>query len=135
MAKRQPLRKLFTVYPQKHGADCGIAALAMALNISYEDVLVVAARIIPTVLTVGLTSVEMAVIAGQLHKSFSIKEPVDVMKDTGILSVKYANGEEHAVFLTRGLVFEPTSGGDVWDVKHYLKHNKCKAMDILIEEV
>jgi hypothetical protein len=135
MAKRQQPTPLFTFCTQKHEGDCSISALAMALGLSYEAVLVVASRIIPDILVRGVMLDEIQVIARQFNREYAIKEKVDLAKDTGIVVVRYKKKtDEHVVFLTRGLIFEPTGAGDVWDAAQYVKRYKCKVPHALVEE-
>lgn len=135
MARRKELTKLFTVCPQKHSGDCSISALAMAFNLSYEELLVIAARVIPDILTRGVLGDEMHVIARQFNRELRQKTPCNFAKDRGLLMITYPDATEHVVFMTNGLIFEPTSQGDVWDAREYVKHWKCKTQLYIVEGV
>lgn len=135
MPKSSPLKPLFIVCQQRHDGDCGVASLAMALGLPYEAVLVVASRITPTVLSRGLYSVEIQLIADNLGRELAKKtKHIDLDSDTGVLIVQFQKKDEHAVFLTNGLIFETTGPGEVWDAEQYLKRNKCKVLHLLEEE-
>lgn len=126
-------KPLFVVCQQKHDGDCGVASLAMALGLSYEAVLVVASRIAPTVLGRGLYTVEIQLVAEDFGRELHKKMKVDLDNDTGVLVIRYKNRDEHAVFLTNGLVFEPTGSGEVWEAAEYIKANKAKVLHLLVE--
>lgn len=129
--KKTKLKPLFRLHKQRHDADCAVASVAMALNLSYEAVLVVASRIAPKVLTRGLFSVEMILIAADFGRVLMKKLKVDTDTDTGVLVVRVSWGE-HAVFLTNGLVFE--TNGDIWDAEQYVKANSAKVLHLLEEK-
>jgi hypothetical protein len=134
MGRKVKFRPLFRVCRQRHDGDCGVASLAMALNLSYEEVLVVASRIAPKVLVRGLYSVEIQLIAEEFGRELEKSLKPDLDTDTGILVVQYKDKTEHALFLTNGLVFEPTSNEEVWDVEQYLKRFKARVLHLLKEE-
>lgn len=133
------LKPLFRLTGMKHNGDCVVAAIAMALNIPYEEVLVVASRIQPHVLMRGLYTVEAQLIADAFGRSLMKKLKPDVEEDAGILMLKMGSKEwrrfaEHAVFLTNGLVFAPECGGEIWDVEAYLSANKSTVLHLLEEK-
>lgn len=133
MADSPRMKKaLFTPCVQRHDGDCGIAALAMFLNTSYEAVLVVASRIAPKVLKKGLFGTQMQVIAYEFGRDTWLKPKVDLDGDSGVLFVRYPDNTEHAVYLINGLIFEPT-GGQVWDADVYTRTFRIKSASILTE--
>lgn len=133
MADSPRMKKaLFTPVVQRHDGDCGIAALAMFLNTSYEAVLVVASRIAPRVLKKGLFGTQMQIIAQEFGRNVWIKSKVDLDSDSGVLFIRYPDDTEHAVYLTNGLVFEPT-GGRVWEAETYVKSFRIKTKSLLTE--
>lgn len=125
-------KALFIPVVQRHDGDCGIAALAMFLNTSYEAVLVIASRIAPKVLKGGLFGTQMALIAQEFGRDVMVKAAVDLEEDTGLLMVRYPDDSEHVVFLINGLVFEPT-GGRVWEAETYISSFRIKTMSIITE--
>lgn len=131
--KRVKLKPLFTLTGQKHDGDCVVASLAMALNLPYEEVLVVASRIQPHVLKRGLYTAEAQLIADAFKRTLNKKMKVDIDDDSGILMVKTYWGE-HAVYLNSGLIFAPECGGEIWDAEIYLKANKAKVLHLLKED-
>lgn len=134
MAESSRMKKaLFLPCMQRHDGDCGIAALAMFLNTSYEAVLVVASRIMPTVLKRGLFGTQMQIIAEEFGRSVRIKSKVDLEGDSGVLFIRYPDDTEHAVYLINGLVFDPT-GGRVWDAETYVNSFRVKTTSLLTEE-
>lgn len=116
---------------QRYDGDCAIASLAMALNMPYEEVLIVASRIAPTVLRRGLYTVEIMLIVDDFGRELLKKTKVDMDTDTGVLIIQFKGGAEHAVFLANGLVFE--TNGDIWEVDAYLKGHKIKVLHLLEE--
>lgn len=134
MAKAEKLTALFTTYQQRHDGDCAVASLAMALDLPYEAVLIVASRIASKVLSRGLYSVEIQLIAEDFGCQLEKKTKVDLDTDTGVLIVQFKDKNEHAVFLINRLVFEPTGKGEVWDVDDYLKANKARVLHLLEEQ-
>jgi hypothetical protein len=105
----------------------------MALNLPYEEVLVVAARIQPRVLKNGLYTVEAILIADAFGRTLNKKLKVDLEEDTGILMIKMPGGE-HAVYLNSGLIFAPEDGGEIWDAETYLRACKAKVLHLLEED-
>jgi hypothetical protein len=133
MADSPRMKKaLFIPVVQRHEGDCGIAALAMFLNTTYEAVLVVASRIVPRVLKKGLFGTQMQLIAEEFGRTVRVKPKVDLDADIGVLFIQYPDNTEHAVYLINGLVFEPT-GGRVWDADTYIKSFRIKTTSLLTE--
>lgn len=130
---RKSLKPLFRVCLQRHDADCAVVSLAHALSLPYEAVLIVASRIAPKVLTRGLYSVEIVLIAENFGRELVKKKgKVDLDTDTGVLIIQFTNKSEHAAYLTNGLVFE--TNGDVWEAEQYLKRYNAKVLHLLEEK-
>jgi hypothetical protein len=109
---------------QEHGSDCSIAALAMALGISYPEALLLVAKGKPNVLTAGATWPDLKK-AAKRHGTPMVlaKFNPDDEDATGILAVELIdNGKrvEHALFVKWGLIFDGDSGA-VWEIDAYLK--------------
>lgn len=137
--RRTPKPKpLLTLTAQRNDADCVVASLAMALQLPYEEVLVVASRMQPKVLKRGLYTVEAQLIADEFGRPFSKKaKRVDIDDDTGVLMLRLTDGKrstEHAVFLTNGLIFAPEGNGEVWEADQYLKAYNAKVLHLLEED-
>lgn len=125
-------KRLFIPCVQRHDGDCGVAALAMFLNTTYEAVLVVASRIAPRVLKRGMFGTEIMLVAKEFGREVWLKPKVNLDDDTGILCVRYRDNSEHVVYLINGLVFEPT-GGAVWDAETYVKCFSIKNTSVITE--
>jgi hypothetical protein len=131
--RRKPKPKpLFSFQQQRHSADCAVVSLAHALGLPYEAVLIVASRIAPKVLTRGLYTVEIVLIAKEFGFDLRRKPKVDLDADSGVLCISFKSRGEHAVFLSNGLIFE--TNGDVWEAEAYLKAYKARVLHILEEE-
>lgn len=128
-------KPIFIVVTQKAHGDCAVAALACLLQVPYEEVLVVAAQIVPLVLGRGLDGDEMVKIARRFGRVLEEREgsEIDYKHATGILGARLkhnSEGEEHAVVLSRGLVFDPEDG-KVWAVRDYLRAYQARDVDLL----
>lgn len=136
---RQTKKPLIRVVLQRHKGDCAIACLASLLHpITYEEILVVAAHLVPTVLVDGLTNDEMMAVArkfGQTLTEHSYDE-IDFRKMRGVLGGHLKGTEpsdQHAVVLSNGLVFEPDSEifGEIWRVRDYIERFQMTGIDFL----
>lgn len=113
---------------QGHG-DCTLAALSLALGVSYENVLATAVTVAPTVLQEGMTLKEMCKVAknfgvkAKMYRKYTLDDDT-----TGILSVKqpHVKGSAHVVYLWEGRVLEPEhTRAQLWlDYRDYLAHYK-----------
>lgn len=111
---------------QGHG-DCSIAALALALGASYENVLASAIHFAPTVLQEGMTLKEMCQVAEELGYKAKLKRKYTLDEETtGILSVvqPHVKGSDHVVYLWAGRVLEPEhTRAQLWlDYQDFLSH-------------
>ena len=123
-----------------HG-DCAIATLAMLAGVLYEDALIAAAKVNPSVLAQGMTWSQIRAAAKRLGlKTRTVHQFDD--EATGILHVEPValganRGDltEHVVFLWEGRVVE--GNGELWlDVPTYLRHYgyETKALLTLAED-
>jgi hypothetical protein len=129
----QPIVR-FVAQREKHIGDCTISAFAMCAGITYSEALVTIAAVAPRVLREG---------AGwrQLKRAALTRGIVLVEKRTGfdsttwasggILGVRFDNGEEHAVYFRRGLIFDGRTES-VWDADVYLRVHKVKVLTMLV---
>lgn len=131
---------LFKPILQRGKYDCGVAVLAAFLNHTYEEVLVEACRVSPSVLKTGLYSTQMIEVAAALgHTLKRRRRNIDLDESAGILELRKRtldkNGQplEHVVLLTNGLVFDPQEEGNVWDADIYVKVEKAKVLGLLEE--
>lgn len=116
-----------------HG-DCCVSAMAMALDISYEQSLVYLARVQPNVLHSGATWSEVRR-AAKLHgatlverRKFSLEDDSD---DAGILCVTLGDGTPHAVFARMGMIFDGRTH-TVWESDVYLSVHNGTATSMLV---
>ncbi len=131
------------IHAQRRSHDCGVAALASYLGVTYEDAYVAAAAASPSFLKRnGLTIREMLVMASafgrplkRLHYS-----RVDVEEHTGILGVNWHKSmwrvhgcQGHWVVLRRGTIIDPV-GPSHDDAADYLAVNKGRVGTLLMEE-
>lgn len=108
------LRDVGTVhYPQhtmqKLCCDCGIAALAMAADTTYERVDRARAQL-GIEKNVGLMQPQVLSIARQLGLQLTVeREPLP--GDRGIIVLRAESGVVHAAYYVRGLLYDPSSFG------------------------
>lgn len=119
----------------KGHTDCGISAFAMCFGITYPEALVIISGIAPDVLRSGIATSEMKRAARRMKAKLSLRtRGVDVEdEDTeGILLVRFvADGEGHAVYLKRGLIFDGRTDS-VWDADVYLRIHNCDVESLLV---
>ena len=135
----QPIVR-FVAQREEHLGDCTIAAFAMCAGITYSEALVTIAAVAPKVLQEGASW-------RQLKRAAATRGIVLVEKKTGfdsrtvagggLLGVKFRptakvpEGEEHAVYFQRGLIFDGRSQS-VWDADVYLRVNKVTVLTMLV---
>lgn len=115
--------------------DCGIATLGMLTGRMYEEVLVVAAQVAPTLLTCGMTWVQMKKVARLLGFRATIKRKraIDMEADTGILCVSSPKWKaDHVVVLREGLIID--TDGSLWEPATFLSANSSKVQSLLVLE-
>jgi hypothetical protein len=123
---------LVSMVPQRHQADCGVAALAMFLCITYEDALLALGGVVPTVLRRGVFLPEVQKASARLGVPLKLKRTVDTAEDEGIVRVQFKNNA-HVVLLRNGLVWDTTF--EVWEPDEYLKSKRVRFGSILVREV
>lgn len=116
-----------------HG-DCTVAALAMALGVSYEQALVYMARVQPSVLKTGCSWREVRR-AAKHHgatlverRKFSLEEDSE---DAGILNVQFNDGTHHAVYFKHGLIFDGRTNA-AWEADVYLAAHNATPTTLLV---
>ncbi len=120
---------------QRTEMDCGIATLAMLTGESYEEVLVIAAQIAPTLLQSGMTWVQMKKVARKLGFGAKVKRKraIDLENDTGILCVNSPKWKaDHVVVLREGLIID--TDGSLWEPTVFLSAHSAKVMSLLVLE-
>jgi hypothetical protein len=131
MAKRRRTLSLpppcVAVRSQLHRADCGVAALAMALGLPYEQVFQAA----PLAGRDGLTTRQLQSVATRLGARLLPKADADLHADTGILGVDYKKGAGHWLYLFAGTLVEPTHA-TLWDVEDYFAHTCVVEHEFLV---
>lgn len=126
---------ILKVQCQRTTSDCGIAVLAMLLGREYEEVLMAAAGVVPTVLTSGVTWRHLRSIARKLGFKTTIKKArnVSATDDIGALCVQSPNWKlSHLVVLKEGLIVD--TDGCIYDADVYLSVNKARASSLMVFE-
>lgn len=116
---------------QRTDSDCTIAVLAMLTGLSYEDVLIAAARLTPCENGMYLTQVQK--VAEELGVDLAAKKVgrYDPEASRGILHVSKRK-QYHVVILDRGRIIE--TDGSLWDYDVYLASSKYKPGSLLVME-
>ena len=97
---------------QRGDCDCGLASLAMALGVPYQEVCAAAKALKLKALKEGVYMVELTRIAKKLGVTL-VRTPVDAhLERTGVLAVarKGKRDSDHVVCCFRGVIFDPASG-------------------------
>ena len=119
-----------------HG-DCAVAALEMALGITYENALQAALIVRPAVLGEGLNASQLKKAAKLLGFAFTLRRTFDLDEDTGILGIEQNGYDDagHAVYLWEGRILEPMSGREqLWlHPQEFLAHYHYQANWLLIK--
>lgn len=120
-----------------HHGDCGIACCAMLAGVMYEDALIAAAHVNPTVLQTGMTWPQFHRTLRRLGKRTRTKTRFDLSEDTGILHVSRvalgldATDPNHVVLLWEGRIVD--GNGELWaDPDVYLRHYGYEAKALLV---
>lgn len=113
----------------RESSDCAVAALAMYLGVTYEDVLRAVVKADEHGGKGGLFVDTIKQIARRLGTPLRERQRVDLDDDYGILIFK-----DHVAVLRNGLIFNPgTPDTLIWDAHDYLlTHTKAKPEGILI---
>jgi hypothetical protein len=116
-----------SVVLQRHGMDCGVACLAMLLNVSYESALLAMGRFN------GACIREIKAAAVRLGTPLRLTRKFDLEHDTGILAVRSPKwGSDHVVILKDGLIVD--TDGSIWDQDVYVGVYKITALSLLVRE-
>jgi hypothetical protein len=124
----------FVAQRETHIGDCTIAAFAMCAGITYSEALVTIAAIAPRVLKDGAGWRQLKRAA--LTRGITLVEKRTGFDSTtwaggGILGVQFTNGETHAVYFKRGLIFDGRTQS-VWDADVYLRRQHVKVLTMLV---
>lgn len=115
---------------QRHPADCGVAVLAMALSVSYEDALLALGGEVPTILRRGVWFPELIRAAARLGFVLKAKRRPDLEADEGILQIRFVKGaDQHVVLLREGIVFDTDC--TAWRPEDYFKAKRCEPGSLL----
>jgi hypothetical protein len=125
----------FVAQREIHLGDCTIAAFAMCVGVTYSEALVSIAAIAPRVLKDGASWRQLKRAALMMHGIVLAEKRTGFDSTTwaggGILGVKFQNGDEHAVFFKRGLIFDGRTQA-VWDADAYLRVANVKVLTMLV---
>ncbi len=123
---------------QHRQGDCGIAALAMLLGQTYEDVLAASiTRKHPQPHVGGMYTRELQTVAKRLGTTLLLRRSWDLEEDCGLLTVELLKpkpGEfpQHLVLLKFGLVFD--TDGIVWTPDVYFAQHNFRPISLLVEK-
>lgn len=113
---------------QRHVSDCGVAALAMFLGATYEDVLIALG---PSALRKGVWFSQLIRAASDFGVTLKRKPSWDAEADEGIAQVCLARRRlNHVMVLRAGLLFDTDL--TVWEPEDWLQANRGRIGAILI---
>lgn len=118
--------------PQRHEADCGVAALAMFLRISYEDALLAIGRDSPRVLRNGMWIKELQAGSAKLGVPLKVKRQWDVEDADGIAQILLPGKFNHFLLVRGGLLFG--TNFTVWELDDYMRVMRGKPGILLVRE-
>ena len=128
-----------TLVIQRQHGDCGLAALAMLLGLSYEDVLAAAVtRRRPKPHVGGMYTREVTFLARRLGTPLAFTRTWDLETDCGLLTVEKTKitaadtFTQHLVLLKFGLVFD--TDGTVWEPETYFAQHDFRPVSLLVEK-
>lgn len=116
--------------PQRHPADCGPAALAMYLGVSYEDVLLAIGSDVTDLLRRGMWFTELTRAAAKFGVTLKRKVQWDADVDEGIAQIRFRSGPHHVVLLRAGLFFD--TDFTVWEPSDLLKEKRGRPGSLLM---
>jgi hypothetical protein len=122
---------------QRGRGDCGIAALAMLLGQSYENVFAAAVtRKYRKPHEVGMYSKQIVQAARRLGTRLVLRRTWDLETSCGLLTVERLNKavdefSQHLVLLKFGLVFD--TDGTVWEPELYFEQHGFRPVSIFME--
>jgi hypothetical protein len=121
---------------QRAEGDCGVAALAMALRLPYEDVYTAAAAVEPRWRgRSGLHAKQVCATAQKLGSSFRPRRTWNHEKHDGVLGIVRIEAPRkagHWVALIEGLVFDPN--GEVASYHDYFQDSGWKPTCLLTDD-
>ena len=129
------------IVPQKKDYDCGIAAMAMLLGITYGDVSAVVRALYGSTKPNkrGIMLYHMEEIASQLDTPLKrvYKAKSYLSGKTGILGMNGGNMDSagHWVVLKDGDTILDPDDGAVYKLYDYLEENKCRPATLLIKDI
>lgn len=114
---------LVRLVPQRHDADCTVAALAMLLSVSYEEALLVMND--PRVLAEGAYLTQIVTAADYFGVTLRKLTRWNVTTHEGIARVNYKkdSARPHVVVVRRGLLFDTNQ--EVWTPDVYLAEQRA----------
>ena len=119
---------------QRSDGDCCIASLATLTGISYEDILIEAAKEQKKPHADGLFFTDLMRIAKRVNYPLR-KKKVNFLKDIGLLDVRlYSNSPNmnlHCVVLMAGMIYD-MSDGTVWLPQEFKKRYRAQFGAILV---
>lgn len=125
------------VIRQRKSWDCGIAALAMLLDVPYGDVSAVVRRIVEQPKRKGLLLYHLEAVSRELgYPLRRIYRKQDYLENaTGILGLNGGQMDKHGhwVVIKGGSIVDP-DGGEVWNGLDYLKRFKARPATLLVRE-
>jgi ABC-type bacteriocin/lantibiotic exporter with double-glycine peptidase domain len=136
MEKASPIR----VIKQRHNWDCGVACLAMILDQSYNDMILMTRTRFPKIPRRGLGIYHLEAIAVEFQRSFrrvyKSKHYLD-NQPTGILGIIGGDCDwaGHWVVMKAGAIIEPWhETRAVYGLAEYLQESKCRTATLLVLE-
>lgn len=113
------------IVKQRRAGDCGVAALAAYLHVTYEEAYVAAVKVAPKVAKSGLLMREILATAKGLGRPLRVVRRPDLEAHSGILGVlwnkpKQRGAHGHWVVLSEGKILD-SSPPEMWDADEYLK--------------
>lgn len=124
---------ILRVIAQRYDMDCGVAVLAMATGLPYENALCAIAQEVPDVCVVGCWTEHLERAARHLGFRLRRRRRFDVEEDCGILNVSSKRWKnDHLVVLWDGRIIDTDFGLYRPDV--YLAVNQAKPTLLLVVE-
>lgn len=124
-------RPILRITPQRQLNDCGIAALAMLLDLRYEPVLHAAEQAIGGIPLEGLRECELRKIARTLGYPLRAVVPANNRSCSGraVMGIRSYVGDDHWTVVVDGRVYD--TDGCVWELTDYLEFQNAWA-DLLL---
>jgi hypothetical protein len=112
--------------------DCAIVALAIYLQVGYEDVLSEAVRVTGAERphNRGLHTREIRAIAKRLGTTLRLRRGFDLDEDEGIAGFLHEAKPAHVAYVKRGLVWE--TDGTVWESDTYVTDTGYRPVSLLV---